>query len=85
MKAIEQRRRNSANRGMDRVDRLLSVEYRKAIARDLCIYCGSPGQHVDHKFPVARGGTDHWWNLQRTCQRCNHRKGTKTHDEFVSH
>ncbi len=34
--------------------------------------------------PIARNGTDHWWNLQRTCQRCNHRKGIMTHEEFLA-
>jgi len=84
VKASIQRRRGNASRGMDATDRILSVEYRKALARDACAYCGAPGEHTDHMTPIARNGTDHWWNLQRTCQRCNHRKGTMTHEEFLA-
>lgn len=85
VKASIQRRRGSAGKGMDAVDRLLSVEYRKAIVHDPCVYCGAPGGHNDHVHPIVRGGTDHWWNLQRTCQRCNHRKATMTHQEFLEY
>ena len=53
---------------MDGTDRLLSVCYRLAIRNDPCFYCGSPETaHVDHFFPLAKGGTDHWWNLVRAC------------------
>jgi len=27
--------------------------------------------HVDHRVPVARGGSDHPSNLRAACQRCN--------------
>jgi 5-methylcytosine-specific restriction endonuclease McrA len=69
---------------MDAVDRVLSVEYRKAIANDPCTYCGRPGEQDDHRLPLARGGTDHWWNLHRACTNCNQRKHTMTHEEFVT-
>lgn len=84
--ASGRRRARRRNNGLplDAVDRLLSTEYRKAIARDLCTYCGSLGEHDDHKLPLARGGTDHWWNLHRTCKDCNFRKHTKTHEEFLA-
>ena len=54
-------------------DRLISAEYRKAIKNDFCHYCGkfSETMHDDHYFPLAKGGTDHWWNLVRTCAHCN--------------
>lgn len=83
-RAIGARRRMRALMRMDAIDRLLSVEYRKAIASDACTYCGTPGEHDDHMLPLARGGTDHWWNLQRTCKDCNFRKHTMTHEEFVA-
>ena len=78
------RRRGSNSQPLDAVDRLLSVEYRKAIAGDPCMYCGSLGEQDDHKLPIARGGTDHWWNLQRTCRSCNLRKHVMTHEEFLA-
>lgn len=83
-RAIGARRKTRGSRGMDGIDRLLSVEYRKAITGDACTYCGAPGEHDDHKLPLARGGTDHWWNLHRTCRECNQRKHLMTHEEFLA-
>lgn len=69
--SIHRRRRRSEVR-MDEVDRLLSRLYRKAIRNDPCFYCGSAETHeVDHFFPLSKGGTDHWWNLVRSCRPCN--------------
>ncbi len=67
---------DSARRARQRLspkDRAITVEYRKAIKRDPCFYCGKrmAGMHDDHFFPLALGGTDHWWNLVRACARCN--------------
>jgi 5-methylcytosine-specific restriction endonuclease McrA len=78
------RRKVRGRVGMDATDRLLSVEYRKAIAYDSCAYCGAVGEHDDHKLPLRRGGTDHWWNLHRACRDCNFRKHTMTHEEFLA-
>ena len=33
-----------------------------------------PGEEDDHYFPVAKGGTDHWFNLVRSCLLCNRSK-----------
>jgi hypothetical protein len=59
---------------MDALDRALSADYRRAIAGDPCTYCGATASQVDHIFPVAKGGTDHWWNLTRACESCNKSK-----------
>lgn len=50
-----------------------------------CVYCGQmlDTYHIDHKTPVKRGGTNAEDNLHLTCPRCNLRKGTMTHDEFL--
>lgn len=81
---VVRRRKRRDGLGLDRADRLLAAEYRKAIAADPCAYCDSPGEQVDHLQPLSRGGTGHWWNLHRTCRDCNCRKHTKTHEEFVA-
>jgi 5-methylcytosine-specific restriction endonuclease McrA len=73
-KAKSARRRYQAARGMDAVDKDLSLSYRKAIAADPCLYCGAPGTEVDHFYPLAKGGTDAWWNLCMACVVCNRRK-----------
>lgn len=55
-------------------DRAISAAYRRAIANDFCAYCGAAGEHNDHVFPLAKGGSDHWWNLVRACAPCNKSK-----------
>jgi hypothetical protein len=51
-----------------------------------CAYCGHHGTsatlEVDHKMPLARGGTDDPANLTTACWECNRAKGTMTDGEF---
>ena len=58
--------------------------YRKQRGR--CLYCGSRQRmdlmDIDHKLPLARGGTDSRANLQLLCRTCNVRKGARTDREF---
>ena len=45
-----------------------------------CGNCGTSlkaGYHVDHKMPIARGGTDDITNLECLCPSCNSRKHVK--------
>lgn len=72
-----ERRRRQLRDGLTRAERSLSNTYRRVIANDPCWYCGSPGIHFDHFYPVSKGGTDHWWNLVRACADCNLRKFTR--------
>ena len=84
-RAQESRRRARGRVNMTREDRELSVAYRLAIANDVCFYCKErPGEHDDHYQSLANGGTDHWWNLVRSCPPCNWRKHAMNGDEFVS-
>ena len=51
-----------------------------------CMYCGRKvGRDLfdlDHKNPVARGGTNRKSNFQLLCRSCNSRKGALTDREF---
>lgn len=53
-----------------------------------CYYCGAilesrySGWHVDHGFPVSKGGQNHFGNLEPCCPTCNLKKGNKTVEEF---
>lgn len=77
-------RRRQLRVSMDATDRLLSGEYRRAIRHDRCFYCGSPDtDHVDHFFPLAKGGTDHFFNLVRACRKCNLSKNTMCGTAFL--
>lgn len=51
-----------------------------------CLYCDvdvSGRYHVDHFIPLARGGTNHPWNLQILCPSCNLRKSAKDPLRFI--
>ena len=39
---------------------------------------------VDHIVPQARGGSDHFDNLQLLCNACNSMKGTKPQEQFIA-
>ena len=56
-----------------------------------CFYCNNLffngdlnyDRHIEHKIPVSRGGSSDISNIVLSCSRCNHKKGTKTHEEFL--
>ncbi len=51
--------------------------------RNVCAYDGAPGPlHVDHRLPLARGGTNAIENILPACARCNLRKHLMTEEEF---
>ncbi len=51
-----------------------------------CMYCGRKVPRdlfdLDHKNPVAQGGTNRKSNFQLLCRSCNTRKGSLTDREF---
>ncbi|MCB1779229.1 MAG: HNH endonuclease, partial [Candidatus Competibacteraceae bacterium] len=55
----------------------------------VCYYCEQiipiGESHLEHKRPVARGGTNSRGNLVLACATCNLRKGKKTHDEYLKY
>ena len=66
-----------------------------AAANGRCHYCNRPGVsaeigpddrvwHVDHKTPIARGGSDHDDNLVLACKRCNLTKSVQPYRQFRS-
>lgn len=83
-RAAKSRRRMRLDQKMVREDARISTDYRRAIASDPCFYCGSAETNcVDHFFPLAKGGTDHWWNLVRSCTPCNSSKHAKCGTRFM--
>lgn len=79
VRARTARRRTRRAVQMTKADREVSLAYRHVIENDPCRYCAQTPteRHVDHYFPLAKGGTDHWWNLSMTCANCNLRKGSR--------
>ena len=53
-----------------------------------CMYCGRKLEidlmDIDHKNPVAKGGSNTKRNLQLLCRTCNTRKGATTDRQFRS-
>lgn len=82
-RAKNARRRVRIQVAMSPEDIRESVEWRKKIKDNPCFYCGAPGEHDDHYMSLARGGTDHWWNLVRACAACNLSKNAKCGDCFI--
>lgn len=83
-RAAKSRRRMRLDRRMTPDDARISVDYRRAIAADPCYYCGAEETDcVDHIFPLAKGGTDHWWNLARACTACNASKHSKCSTRYM--
>lgn len=60
----------------------------------VCFYCARKGDerngpdgrvwHVDHAYPVVRGGDDHADNLVLACATCNLEKKDRTVAEYLS-
>ena len=51
-----------------------------------CYLCLQPIEfkkdHLEHKIPLSRGGTNEYNNLAISCQRCNCKKHAKTETEY---
>ena len=57
-----------------------------------CYYCGrllyasfDRDIHVDHKTPLARGGSNEISNIALACSACNFSKGAKTEEEYLKY
>ena len=63
----------------------------RVFARDrfTCHYCGQTRSQgaalvIDHKVPLARGGSDTDTNKLTSCWSCNRQKGTKSYELFLA-
>lgn len=55
----------------------------RVLSTGRCAACESPDELVvDHKVPIARGGSCEESNLQALCAPCNRSKGRKTMEEW---
>jgi 5-methylcytosine-specific restriction endonuclease McrA len=78
-RGIKARYRAKLVKGMSKIDRQKSTLHRKHIKDDPCFYCKgfTPVMHDDHYYPLSKGGTDHWFNLVRSCSTCNQKKNSR--------
>lgn len=58
------------------------VAVRRAFHGMPCVICGSNFKTcIDHKTPLAAGGSNDFSNLQVLCEPCNLKKGARLTDE----
>lgn len=60
------------------------IEARFALYGGKCRYCGIAANSIDHRIPLARGGSHLPANLIPACRSCNSRKHTLTEPEFLA-
>lgn len=58
-------------------------DYKAAMRRDPCVYCGARAECLDHIDPKARGGANTWANLAPSCCDCNGSKNDATLLSFL--
>jgi len=58
------------------------------MATKKCPYYGWVGNlkdfEIDHSFPLSKGGSSLFLNLQWICSGCNRQKGTMTHEQYLA-
>ena len=55
-------------------------------SKGLCRYCGEyigKKGEIEHKTPLAKGGTNDIGNLVWSCYQCNKEKANKTEEEYL--
>ena len=54
-----------------------------------CYLCLKPilfsKDHLEHKTPLSRGGTNEYCNLAIACRKCNEKKHTRTYEEYMQY
>ncbi len=54
-----------------------NANYKKIKYPRRCVVCGNPAVTVDHKIPIALGGTNGVDNLHYLCGNCNSKKNSR--------
>ena len=49
-----------------------------------CVYCGGPYEHIDHIFPISKGGMNCVENITTACAKCNMSKGPKLLENWLT-
>lgn len=68
-----------------RIERDNNIRDMYRAQKGLCWWCGDELHgvyQIDHRLPVAKGGSDDWANLCLACPDCNSKKSDKMPHEF---
>lgn len=71
--------------GLTRLWQKRKVEVIRKRDSGACIYCGLPGDAIDHVLPVRFGGPTITANGVVACRECNFQKGSKLSLGFISY
>ncbi len=81
--AIQKRRRAARLSGAPGTFSLADIEIIRKQQKGCCWWCGRPlsqtGEHIDHRVPVSKGGSNYPENICLSCPSCNIKKGAKMH------
>lgn len=76
------RRRSQCEQGMSTKELRVWLSYQQF----LCVWCGADcaeSYHIDHVWPLSKGGKHEWNNLAIACPTCNLRKSARDPIEFA--
>lgn len=65
---------------------VIDIKRLMSLQRCKCANCGASIKkkyHIDHRIPVAKGGSNHVSNIELLCPPCNMRKSAKLPHEFA--
>jgi 5-methylcytosine-specific restriction endonuclease McrA len=88
IKAIKHKRRIQESTLTENTIKLVYEDNIKRFGTLTCYLCLKPIElrkdHLEHKVPLSKGGTNDYNNLAVACQHCNCSKGNKTEEEYLS-
>ncbi|MFS6529138.1 HNH endonuclease [Microbacterium aurugineum] len=68
-----------------RLKQLARVADRRGLPKGRCAYCETgPVDHIDHFYPVSKGGPDHIDNMVQACAPCNLTKSDRDPWEYLA-
>jgi 5-methylcytosine-specific restriction endonuclease McrA len=79
--------KNRAKRNEKEVRKIGDTVKRKIVTTMHCPYCTTlmnDGGHVDHIYPISKGGHSVETNMVKVCGDCNLKKGSLTLREFIA-
>lgn len=88
MSGIEKLMGSETDKHVREQNRIRQQRYRDkkrlGMNNNICVYCGSDGDTIDHIIPKAVGGSDDASNIVHACLKCNMKKNDLPLDRFLN-